>query len=485
MASFRKLGRNWFFPFVDSDRVRRERKGCPDRRETEAMSAAAEAANVRHGYVDGKARAYRDHEARPLADHLDDFQAMLSAKNGTGKHASVTRNRAERIIDLAGLSRVSHLSLSKALDALARLRATGLGAETINHHVRAVKAFSRWLWRDGRAREHHLAHLSISNPEGDRRRRRRALTPEVAARLVQAAERGPKVKGMTGPDRARCYSLALGTGFRASELASLTPERFDLTANPPTATVPAAYTKNGREAVQPLPAALASRLAPWIAMLPAGRPIFNTPERTAEMIRVDLAAGLDYETPSGVADFHSLRGVYISDLVASGASVKVCQTLARHSTPSLTIGLYAKASLHDIKGAVASLPDPNHEAPTPEAEAATGTDGKHSSNRRSPYFPLGGDRKGRNLSVIGGDDDVKFGGYEAISDTTQPVKMEGFDASSRSNTGPVIECRRWDLNPHEGDPSKDFKSCASAVPPRRPRSLGSMAVLCSHRSTAG
>jgi hypothetical protein len=55
------------------------RKGCPDRRETEAMAAAAEAeaANVRHGYVDPKARAYRDHEARALADHLDAFQGAL------------------------------------------------------------------------------------------------------------------------------------------------------------------------------------------------------------------------------------------------------------------------------------------------------------------------------------------------------------------------------------------------------------------------
>ena len=303
----------------------------------------------------------------------------------------MTRNRAERVIDLAGFKRVSDLSLSKALDALARLRADGLGAETINHHVRAVKAFSRWLWRDGRAREHHLAHLATSNPEGDRRRRRRALTPEEAARLVQAAERGPMVKGMTGPDRARCYALALGTGFRASELASLTPERFDLTGDPATATVPAAYTKNGREAVQPLPPALAARLAPWLATLPSGRPIFNMPERTAEMIRVDLAAaGLEYETPSGFADFHSLRGVYISDLVASGASVKVCQTLARHSTPSLTIGLYAKASLHDIKGAVASLPDPGKDTPKSEAMAATGTDGKHASNPDMPRVPAYG-----------------------------------------------------------------------------------------------
>ncbi len=462
MASFRKVKQNWYYRFVDAVGKQREFKGCPDRRATEAMAAAAEAeaANVRNGYVDPKARGYRDHGARPLAEHLDAFQAMLAAKGGTVKHAGVTRNRAERIIDLAGFRRVSDLSSSKALDALAKLRADDFAAETINHHIRAIKAFSRWLWKDGRAREHHLAHLATANPEADRRRRRRALTHEEAARLVQAAERGPTAKGMTGPDRARCYALALGTGFRAAELASLTPERFNLAANPPTATVPAAYTKNGREAVQPLPVALAERLAPWLATLPAGLPILNMPERTAEMIRVDLeAAGLAYETPSGVADFHSLRGVYISNIVASGASVKTCQVLARHSTPSLTIGLYAKASLHDIEGAVAGLPDPSGKARTPEAKAATGTFGKRASENPPLPVPYGGDGKGRNLSVIGDHDGVKVERHTSNSTASEPVNLQGFGVSSRDLSAPVIECRRWESNPHGGSPPEDFKAC--------------------------
>jgi integrase len=123
-------------------------------------------------------------------------------------------------------------------------------------------------------------------------------------------------------------------------------------------TVHAGYTKNGREAVQPLAPALIDRLAPWLATLPRTRPVFNLPDRTAEVLRVDLeAAGIPYETPSGVADFHALRAAYISNLVASGASVRTCQVLARHSTPSLTIGIYAKASLHDISSAVDALPD--------------------------------------------------------------------------------------------------------------------------------
>jgi integrase len=436
----KRPGASWYIAYADERGIRRTVKGCPDKAATEGMARKleSEADLRRRGVIDPKADAYKENEARSLADHLDDFRTMLHAKNGTAKHASVTRNRAGRVIDLAGFRYVSDLSLSKALDALASLRAEGLGGETINHHVRAVKAFSRWLWKDGRAREHHLAHLATANPEADRRRRRRALTHEEAARLIQAAERGPFAKGMTGPDRARCYALALGTGFRASELASLTPERFDMTANPPTATVPAAYTKNGREAVQPLPTHLAERLAPWLATLTPGRPIFKMPDRTAEMIRVDLKVALiEYETSSGFADFHSLRGVYISNLVASGASVKTCQVLARHSTPSLTIGLYAKASLHDIKGAVAGLPDPIRQTSTPEAArlAATGTD---PDSALTAQGQRAGDGLGRNASVAVAIDDENNDSHSLSMMDRKSHDFGDLDVSCRSETAPVV-----------------------------------------------
>jgi hypothetical protein len=114
--------------------------------------------------VDPKAEAYRDHELKPLVDHLEDFKASLLAKGGTKRHAQVSAYRVRRVIDLAKARRISDLSLSRTLDALAALRENGLSQETINHHVRAIKAFSRWLWKDGRAREHHLAHLATSTP---------------------------------------------------------------------------------------------------------------------------------------------------------------------------------------------------------------------------------------------------------------------------------------------------------------------------------
>src|SRR5262249_15087890 len=75
------------------------------------------------------------------------------------------------------------------------------------------------------------------------------------------------------------------------------------------------------------------------------------------------------------ADFHSFRHLYVSRVVRSGATPKVAQTLARHSTVQLTIGRYAHAGLHDLAAAVDSLPKLLPSGPEREALAATGTDG--------------------------------------------------------------------------------------------------------------
>jgi site-specific recombinase XerD len=151
---------------------------------------------VREGLIDPRSDAYAAHEAKPLADHLADFGRSLEAADRTPRHVQMTTQRAERMLELTGARRISELSLSKAQTALAALRDEELGAETINNYIRAVKGFSRWLWKDGRSREHILAHLATSSSEADRRHRRRAITPEEAARLIRAAESGPVVKGV-------------------------------------------------------------------------------------------------------------------------------------------------------------------------------------------------------------------------------------------------------------------------------------------------
>ncbi len=448
MASFRKRGRNWYFTFIDPDGRPTERKGCPDKRVTEELARAAEseAARIKAGTLDLKELAYLAQGARPLAEHVDEFESYLRTV-GSRKHAMVKANRARRVMALAGVEKIRDLTLSRISEALAALRQQEeLNQQTINHHIAAVKMLSRWLWKDNRAREHALAHLATSNPEGDRRRKRRALTPTEAAKLVETTEAGPIVFGMTGPDRAMLYALAIGTGLRSAELRTLTPERFDFDSDPPTVTVLAGYAKNRREAVQPLAHSLADRLRPWAALRPPGKPVFEgMTKRTAEMLAIDLkAVGIAPETDSGVVDFHALRGTYITHLVSSGASVKTCQTLARHSTPVLTIGVYAKTSLHDVAGAVEALPNLTPSEPAREQEFmhATGTDGQDIRERFAEYLPNGEDGNGRDHS----DTDRMTGLNHQSSMTISSSENEDSDGAVQGHSGSDGERRRPDSN---------------------------------------
>jgi site-specific recombinase XerD len=161
------------------------------------------------------------------------------------------------------------------------------------------------------------------------REARRPIQERVDDFITSLESKGDKP---THVRSTRTYLERIVKLAKIERIVDLTPERIDLEADPPTATVLACYAKNGREAVQLLPSALAELLRPWIAAKRAGRPLFEgMTERTAEMLRVDLAAaGIPYETDSGVADFHALRVAYITHLVASGASVKTCQTSAHH-----------------------------------------------------------------------------------------------------------------------------------------------------------
>ena len=273
------------------------------------------------------------------------------------------------------MRRISDISLSRVQEAIGRLRQKR-ATSTTNTYVQRIKSFDRWLWRDKRAREYVLDELHQKDPKNDLRHVRRRMTDHEVVALITATENGRTTQsGFTGPDRAMLYRLAHGTGFRAKELRTLTPDRFRLEDDPPTVTVLACYSKNGQEAVQPIAQSLADRLRPWLARKPLGRPVFEGMPltQTAAMLRTDLkAAGVPYETSEGVADFHASRGTYVSNLVSSGASVKTCQVLARHADPALTIGIYAKASLHDISGAVEALPDLTAASPQPEAMRATG-----------------------------------------------------------------------------------------------------------------
>ena len=210
------------------------------------------------------------------------------------------------------------------------------------------------------------------------------MTVDEFMRFLRAAQSGPTRMGLSGPDRVMMYLVAAGTGFRASEIASLTPESFNLNSDPATVTVLAAYSKHRRQDIQPIRRDLAERLRPWLLRRVLRAPVFDTPrlsEKTAKFVRGDLkAAGVPYLDDDGFyADFHALRTTFVSAVGRTGASPKELQDLARHADPATTLRVYAKTQIHDLTRALDAMPG----VPVDDENlVATGTAGEERQQER-------------------------------------------------------------------------------------------------------
>jgi integrase len=466
MASLRKRGRTWYFRYVDTYGVRHECKGWPDLRETEAMVAAmeVEASKIKAGLIDPKALGYRNHEARPLAEHLAEWLRDMHARGKTRKHARQYLERAGRLAAMVGGAKLADLEqgrtaealvcsarlVSRALEsarlsdltpegiqaALARLRDAGKSLQTVNHYRAALRAFVRWANDTGRLGDNPMRGVKGFNVDEDRRHERRTLTDEELAQLIRTAETGPERFGMSGPLRAMAYRLAAATGLRVAELRTLTPDAFRLDGPEPVVWVRASATKNRRPAEQPIPSPRARELALWLRDKPAGATVLPLRHETAKAIRADLeSAGIPYATDEGVADFHSLRAYFVSALVRAGASIKEVQTLARHAKPQTTLNHYAKVSVRDLRSAVESLPALGAGGSAPEALAATGTYDRHISNCFAPPLPHEGDGSRRKLSepvesVLSG---------AGNGDTSQTPVFQGFGRALTASDGSRTE----------------------------------------------
>jgi integrase/recombinase XerD len=362
----------------------------------------------REGLLDPAQERFAKAARAPIAEHAAAHIEHLRAAGNTIKHVRTVERHLRAIFAAAGIERLPELKSAAVLSAISALRnpppvegeekqKQPASLATCNGHLRSVKGFSRWLWKQRLTTEDALLDLGLFNAATDRRHIRREMSAdEVQMLLAVTEQRTLPEHGAPGETRAMCYRLAAATGFRASELRSLTTDSFDLDAAPPTCTVEAGYSKRRKRDVQPLPDALVEPLRAWLTGFDPGERVFQgIAGDTARMLRSDLAAArkawlaaarseaekqemeqtdfLLYSDRQGhVADFHSLRVLFISRVVASGASVKEAQTLARHSTPVLTMNTYSRASLLDVAGAVSGLGDLLTKQPRrPETEAAS------------------------------------------------------------------------------------------------------------------
>jgi integrase len=366
--------------YTDENGRRRKKTGATDKSVTQRIARELEnrSALRREGLIDPAAERFATQERTPIRRHLDDFVSTLEARQRHPKHVRSTRTYVERIISQTRSEKLSDLSPSVVTIALSRIaEEEELSARGVNAHATAIKAFARWAWRDGRIRSYELATIGRLNEEADRRYVRRPLTDAELRTLIRTTRTAPEWRGISGVDRSWFYTIGAMTGFRRSELGALRPDDFALDGPAPMVCLGGEFTKNGKPAEQPLPLAPAADLRSWLADKAPGMPVFALPEKTGQMLHADLRrCGIEPVDPDGrVVDTHSLRHGYITALARAGVPVKVVQTLARHSDPKLTLGVYSHLSAFDLRGAVDHLPDLTDHRLESEALAATGTEG--------------------------------------------------------------------------------------------------------------
>lgn len=344
------------------------------------------------GLVDSR---MAEHASRTLTDHLNDFCDTLRSKNSTAKHIKTTQSRLERVFSGCSFRRLLDLDRDRASNWLRSQReADEFGIQTSNYYVTACKQFGKWLMESDRLPRNPFAGLPKLNSDTDQRVVRRALSDaELSQLITTTAESEIVFRDLPGVDRAILYAVASFTGLRVNELASLTVDSIDFEAG--IITVDAAYSKRRRKDDIPLHPYLADMLRPWLAErvrttkdeqpatlklqrdVKASEKLWSGTwsERSAKMIRSDLEeAGIPRETDAGVCDFHALRHTFCTRLAKSGMSPKEAQTLARHSSITLTMDRYSHLQKLEIESAMHQLPDLPEK--TSESEQATGTDGK-------------------------------------------------------------------------------------------------------------
>ena len=98
---------------------------------------------TKYGIING----HHAGSAKSMPEHIEDFRITMLAKDGTGKHTKETIGYIKRAVERCGWRQPSEIRAEEYQEFLLHLRDSGLSLCTLNHSIRAVKAFRHWLKR--------------------------------------------------------------------------------------------------------------------------------------------------------------------------------------------------------------------------------------------------------------------------------------------------------------------------------------------------
>ena len=480
---------------------------CRDKQAAERMlrKLEADAGLDRVGLGDPFAK----HRGQLLIQHLADFEAHLRSKGNSEEHVKLTVGRVRALFDGCGFLKLSDINDASTTDWLTRLtkssqsrttlptsqseftpsevaellgisgaglraaikrhglKATGIGKArriarstvetliqkadrgrsptTLNHYIRAIRGFFRWMVRAKRIASNPLDTIGLVNAQTDIRHARRELSEsELKALLTNTRTSSKSFRGLNGEDRYHLYLMAITTGFRARALANLTPSDFNLDSASPMVTLAARFNKSKKSKIQPLPTETATALKSYLSVKAKTETIWGgtwaRDHRGAEMLRIDLeATGIPYVTHGSdgpeYADFHSLRHSFLTLGGRSGIDLRTLQELAGHSKPELT-ARYSHRRLDDLTAAVEKMPN-----------LLSGDKSEDGSDSVCTLFARTEFPEGHSESQS--DNEAMLG--KGSIEMTKPPENQGFKASESPVVSVSQERGRRDSNPQPPD----------------------------------
>lgn len=181
------------------------------------------------------------------------------------------------------------------------------------------------------------------------------------------------------PEKYTMFMLLVNTGIRREELCALDVSDIDFKAAMLSITKAYATGLNGKESIKgtktgasvrtiPLTPKVVIQLRKWVAFLESGKivgfkknqPLFPSPEHPNKRIGInrpnkwlkDIIADNEL-TPE--LTLHGLRRSFVTNMLRSGVDVSTVQRLAGHSTPDMTLQIYAGMNQEDARKGIAKL----------------------------------------------------------------------------------------------------------------------------------
>lgn len=270
---------------------------------------------------------------RPIGEIIEEYLQVRGAKGKDGRpwcpqHSIDSRRKLQFWVKVLGLQTLQDISLVGVEKALAGMPLSG---NTRNRYFFFLAALVNWCIKVRYMPYNPLQGFQLY--QKDVVYKRAAFTVAELRALLE----------VTPPVRRVGYQMALLTGMRLGELRSL--QVCDLDVEQRIVKLSAGAAKNRREAWFYLPESYMEDLLPTLEGKAPQDLLLDLYRRGAERIREDMArAGVAWQTPRGILDFHSLRATFATLLNEYGEDIKVIQDLMRHSSPILTIGKYTKSN---------------------------------------------------------------------------------------------------------------------------------------------